>query len=127
MKKEIENHSDKWKFKLCIKTMLSGCSKCRRNTESKNPKVVKTKNGRIEPYIKTMLYYCSKCRKNVENKNTKIVKTKNGRIMLLSKCEVCNCKKLKFIKEQKARGLLSTFTEVKVLITNSLTVTNILL
>ena len=85
--------------------MLSGCSKCRRNTESKNPKVVKTKNGRIEPYIKAMLYYCSKCRKNVESKNPKIVKTKNGRIMLLSKCAVCNSKKSKFIKDQEASGL----------------------
>ena len=27
--------------------MLSYCLKCRKNTESKNPKVVKTKNGRI--------------------------------------------------------------------------------
>ena len=26
--------------------MLSYCLKCRKNTESKNPKVVKTKNGR---------------------------------------------------------------------------------
>ena len=51
MKKEIKNHNDKWKFKLYIKTMLFGCSKYRRFTESKNPKVVKTKNGKIEPYI----------------------------------------------------------------------------
>ena len=27
--------------------MLSYCLKCRKNTESKNPKVVRTKNGRI--------------------------------------------------------------------------------
>ena len=27
--------------------MLSYCLKCRKNTESKNPKVEKTKNGRI--------------------------------------------------------------------------------
>ena len=27
--------------------MLSYCLKCRENTESKNPKVVRTKNGRI--------------------------------------------------------------------------------
>ena len=27
--------------------MLSYCLKCRKNTESKNPKVVKTKTGRI--------------------------------------------------------------------------------
>ena len=28
--------------------------------------------------------------------------------MLLSKCSVCNSKKLKFLKEQEARGLLSS-------------------
>ena len=27
--------------------MLSHCLKCRKNTESKSPKVVRTKNGRI--------------------------------------------------------------------------------
>ena len=27
--------------------MLSYCLKCRKNTESKNPKVVRTQNGRI--------------------------------------------------------------------------------
>ena len=29
--------------------MLLYCFKCRKNTESKNPKVAKTKNGRIVP------------------------------------------------------------------------------
>ena len=57
---------------------------------------------------KTMLSYCLKCRKNTESKNPQVVKTKNGRIMLLSKCEVYDNKILKFIKEQKATGLLSS-------------------
>ena len=57
---------------------------------------------------KTMLSYCLKCRKNTESENPQVVKTKNGRIMLLSKCEVYDNKKLKFIKEQKATGLLSS-------------------
>ena len=48
-----------------------------------------------------MLSYCLNCRKNTERKNPK-----NGRIMLLSKCSVCNRRKSKFLKEQKARGLL---------------------
>ena len=47
-----------------------------------------------------------KCSKNTESKNPKAAKTKNGRIMLLSKCVVCNSKKSKFIKQQKASGLL---------------------
>ena len=55
-----------------------------------------------------MLWYCLKCRKNKESRNPKVGKTKNGRIMLLSKCEVCSNKRSKFIKENKASGLLST-------------------
>ena len=49
-----------------------------------------------------------KCRKNTESKTPEVVKTKNGRIMLLLKCSVCNSKKLKILKEQEARGLLSS-------------------
>ena len=55
-----------------------------------------------------MLSYCLKCRKNTESKYPIAVRTKNGRIMLSSKCVVCNSRKLKFIKEQEARGLLSS-------------------
>ena len=49
-----------------------------------------------------------KCRKNTESKTPEVVKTKNGRIMLLLKCSVCSSKKLKILKEQEARGLLSS-------------------
>ena len=55
-----------------------------------------------------MLSCCLKCRKNTQSKNPEVVKAKNGRIMLLSKCSVCNSKKSKFVKEQEARGLLSS-------------------
>ena len=55
-----------------------------------------------------MLSYCMKCRKNTESKIQKVVKAKNGRMMLLSKCSACNNKKSKFLKEQEARGLLSS-------------------
>ena len=54
-----------------------------------------------------MLLYCLRCRKNTENNKLKVAGTKHGWIMLLSKCVVCVSKKLKFIKEQKASGLLS--------------------
>ena len=37
-----------------------------------------------------------------------MIKTKNGKTMLLSKCAVCGSKKSKFIKEQEAKGLLSS-------------------
>ena len=56
--------------------MLSYCLKCRKNTEIKNPKVVRTKNGRI------MLL--SKC--------------------VVRKCLIV--KKSKFIKDQEDKGLL---------------------
>ena len=59
-----------------------------------------------------MLSYCLKCRKNTQSKNPKLARTKNGRTMLLSKCAVCDCKKSKFIKQQKASGLLSSL-EIK--------------
>ena len=56
-----------------------------------------------------MLSYCLKCRKSTK---TKHVRTKNWKVMLLWKCTVCNSKKLKFIKEQKASGLLCSL-EIK--------------
>ena len=54
-----------------------------------------------------MLSYCFKCRKNTKSKNPEVRKTKKGK-MFLSKCSVCNSKKGKFLKEQEARGLLSS-------------------
>ena len=43
------NQKFQWQIKIqtIYKTMLSYCLKCRKNTESKNPKVMQTKNGRI--------------------------------------------------------------------------------
>ena len=54
-----------------------------------------------------MLSYCLKCKKNTENINPRVSLTKNNKTMILSKCAVCGSKKSKFIKEQKAKGLLS--------------------
>ena len=54
-----------------------------------------------------MLTYCMKCTKNTENLNSKILKTKNGRLIIQSKCPLCGIKKSRFVKEQKARDLLS--------------------
>ena len=50
--------------------------------------------------------YCGKCRKNTENLNPKIFKTKNGRLIMQSKCPDCRIEKSRFVKEQKAKGLL---------------------
>ena len=54
-----------------------------------------------------MLTYCVKCTKNTENLNSKFLKTKNGRLIIQSKCPLCGIKKSIFVKEQKARDLLS--------------------
>ena len=51
--------------------------------------------------------YCVKCRKDTESIDPKMVRTKNNRLVMQSKCSVCGIKKLRFVKEQKAKGLLS--------------------
>ena len=54
-----------------------------------------------------MKTYCVKCRKDTENIDPKMVRTKNNRLVMQSKCSVCGIKKSRFLKEQKAKGLLS--------------------
>ena len=54
-----------------------------------------------------MLTYCLVCRKNTKKIDAKMMKTKNGRFVLSSKCMECSSKKSKFMKKQKAEGLLS--------------------
>ena len=55
-----------------------------------------------------MLSYCLKCKKNTESISPKVLKTTNGKTMILSKCAICGSKKSKFIKEQQAKGILSS-------------------
>ena len=55
-----------------------------------------------------MKTYWVKSRKNTENLNSKIFKTKNGRLIMQSKCADCGIKKSRFVKEQEAKGLLSS-------------------
>ena len=55
--------------------MLSFCLKRRKNTESKNPKVVRTKNGRI-----MLLSKCSVC----NSKKSKFLKEQEPRGLLSS-------------------------------------------
>ena len=45
--------------------------------------------------------------RNTKNIDAKMIKTKNDRLNLSSKCVVCGSKKSRFMKEQKAKGLLS--------------------
>ena len=49
-----------------------------------------------------------KCRKDTENLKSKIFKTKNGRLLIQSKCTDCRIKNSRFVKEQEAKGLLSS-------------------
>ena len=55
-----------------------------------------------------MKTYCVKCRKDTENIDPKMVRTKNNRLIMQAKCPVCGIKKSRFVKEQEAKGLLST-------------------
>ena len=55
--------------------MLSYCLKCRKNTESKNPKVVRTKTGRI-----MLLLKCEVC----DSKKLKFIKEREASGLLLS-------------------------------------------
>ena len=54
-----------------------------------------------------MKTYCVKGRKDTENIDPKMVRRKNNRLIMQSKCSVCGIKKSRFVKEQKAKGLLS--------------------
>ena len=55
-----------------------------------------------------MKSYCLKCRKNTENINRRVSKTSNGRTVVLSKCAICDNEKSRFIKDQEAKGILSS-------------------
>ena len=57
---------------------------------------------------KTISSYCLKCKKDTESVNPRVSATGNGRTMILSKCATCGSKKSTFIKNQEAKGLLST-------------------
>ena len=54
-----------------------------------------------------MKTHCVKCRRDTENIDPKMVRTKNNRLIMQSKCPVCVIKKSRFVKEQKAKDLLS--------------------
>ena len=54
-----------------------------------------------------MLTYCVKCRKDTENIDPKMLGRKNNSLIMQSKCPICGIKKSRFVKEQKAKGLLS--------------------
>ena len=55
-----------------------------------------------------MKLYCLKCRKDTEDIDSRVSNASNGRNTMLSKCSVCGSKKSRFIKNQEAKGLLSS-------------------
>ena len=55
-----------------------------------------------------MKTYCLVCRKNSDNINSKMIKTKNCRLQLKSQCSICGNKKSRFVKEEEAKGILSS-------------------
>ena len=50
---------------------------------------------------------CLACRKYTKSINPRIVRNRQNRLMIQSNCATCGCKKSRFIKEQKALGILS--------------------
>ena len=74
MKEDVKTSNKNYKFKL-YKTMLSYYLKCRRNTESKNPKVARIKSGRI-----MFLSKCVVC----NSKNSKFIKEQEASGLLSS-------------------------------------------
>ena len=60
-----------------------------------------------------MKSYCLKCRKDTGNISPGVPNTSNGRTMILSKCAICGSKKSRFMKNQEAKGLLSTNLTIK--------------
>ena len=54
--------------------------------------------------------YCLACKKYTENTNPKIVRNRQNRLMIQSNCAICGSKKSRFIKEQKALGILSNLS-----------------
>ena len=66
--------------------------------------------------------YCVKNKKQKKNINSRVLGTSNGKAIILSKCTTCSSKKSRFIKNWKAKGLLSNlgiqtpFSKVPVLV-----------
>ena len=50
---------------------------------------------------------CLVCRNYTKSINPEIVRNRQNRLMIQSSCATCESKKFRFIKEQKALGILS--------------------
>ena len=103
MKEEIKNLKTKtfyWRLWSIYKPILLYCLKCRNNTESKNPKVLKTKNERIMLLSKCAVY---------GSKSTAWKMSKyRGFLGPYFDTFKQTQGKSRFIKEQEASGLVSS-------------------
>ena len=68
--------------------MLSYCLKCRKNTESKNPKLVKIKNGKIKLFSKWEVCHSKQSKLIKEQKDSELIgslgiKTPFSKILLV--------------------------------------------
>ena len=92
--------SDVEKISLIEEGQKVGINEVIKRNEIKKPfKIISTCKYKMKSY-------CLKCRKDTENINPRVSNTSNGRTMILSKCAICSSKKSRFIKNQKAKGLL---------------------
>ena len=55
-----------------------------------------------------MKIYGVKCSRDAENIVPKMVRTKNNRLIMQGKCSACRIEKSRFVKEQEAKGLLTS-------------------
>ena len=53
------------------------------------------------------MQYCLKIRKNTESIISRVSKTNNGKTVIVSKCALWGSKRWRFIKKQKASGMIS--------------------
>ena len=63
--------------------------------------------------------------KYAKSVDSKVLKIKSDKTMLSSKCAICGSKKSRFMREQEAKGLLSSFG-IKTLLSNIPLLGNIL-
>ena len=71
--------------------MLSYCLKCRKNTESKNPKALKTKNGRIIILSKCAMCNSKKMRLSKEQEARGLISNLTGvKVLFLSDLPIPN-------------------------------------
>ena len=66
-----------------------------------------------------MSFHCLKCRWKTESKNPKVTKTNKERMMHLSKYPVCDSEKSRIIKKQEVNRVLSTSLGLKILLSKT--------